>query len=169
MSFRPALARPMLTTVADRVAANLVHHLYNAPERGMITQTATLTEFPQRLAANASLRDSIALLCSVWGRFRRGQPAVEFITMPEYGRAIRSLSRTLQSDQVFTAETLAAITMLQRSEDLFDPGQRQFRHEQGLTSLLEKIGPPEPGDLFYGSIVCETYSILVRDHLHERD
>ncbi|VUC26661.1 unnamed protein product [Clonostachys rosea] len=161
MSFRLAQPRPIMTTSADRIAARLVHHIDNAPERRMIMQTARLEDFPRRLSGNASLRDSIALLCSVWASYRSKAPPTEFISMPLYGKAIRSLSRTLETGQAISVETLASIAILQRTEDLFDPGDRRFMHEKGIASLLARLGPPKPGDKFYASLLCECYSILV--------
>ncbi|CAH0054975.1 unnamed protein product [Clonostachys solani] len=161
MSFRLAQPRPTMTTSADRIAARLVHHLDNAPERQMIMQTARLEDFPVRLEGNASLRDSIALLCSVWASYRSRAPPTEFINMPLYGKAIRSLSRTLDTGQAISVETLASIAILQRTEDLFDPGDRRFMHEKGIATLLARLGPPKPNDKFYASLLCECYSILV--------
>ncbi|CAI6095131.1 unnamed protein product [Clonostachys chloroleuca] len=150
-----------MTTSADRIAARLVHHIDNAPERRMIMQTARLEDFSRRLDGNASLRDSIALLCSVWASYRSKTPTTEFISMPLYGKAIRSLSRTLETDHAISVETLASIAILQRTEDLFDPGDRRFMHEKGIASLLARLGPPKPDDKFYASLLCECYSILI--------
>ncbi|CAG9941495.1 unnamed protein product [Clonostachys rosea f. rosea IK726] len=149
------------TTIADGIAARLVLHLNSAPDRGMIIQTKYLKHLPKRLSEFPCLCDVIYLFCSVWADFRRHMPLVEFVTMPAYGRAIKSLRQALESRNAFTVETLAAITILQRTEDLFNPGRRTMLHEKGITILLAAIGPPKPDDGFYTSLVCENYGILV--------
>ncbi|VUC32167.1 unnamed protein product [Clonostachys rosea] len=149
------------TTIADGVAARLVLHLNSAPNRGMIIQTKYLKHLPKRFSEFPCLRDAIYLFCSVWADFCRHVPLVEFVTMPAYGRAIRSLRLTLESPNAMTVETLAAITILQRTEDLFNPARRTMLHEKGITILLAAMGPPKPGDELYTSLVCENYGILV--------
>ncbi|CAI6093214.1 unnamed protein product [Clonostachys chloroleuca] len=150
-----------LTTIADGIAARLVLHLNSAPDRGMIVQTKYLKHLPKRLSEFPCLCDVIYLFCSVWADFRRRVPLVEFVTMPAYGRAIKSLRQALGSRNAFTVERLAAITILQRTEDLFNPGRRTMLHEKGITILLAAMGPPKPDDGFYTSLVCENYGILV--------
>ncbi|CAH0036567.1 unnamed protein product [Clonostachys solani] len=149
------------TTIADSVAARLVLHLNSAPDRGIIIQTKHLKHVPKRLSEFPCLRDVIYLFCSVWADFCRRVPLVEFVTMPAYGRAIKSLRQTLDSRNAIAVETLAAITILQRTEDLFNPGRRTMLHEKGITILLAAMGPPKPDDEFYTSLVCENYGILV--------
>lgn len=151
----------MPATAADRVAGHLAHHLDSSFDRCMASDLMYLPYVPQHLDRNPSLRDSVDLLCSVWAAHRRQEPTTEFINMPMYGKAIRSLSKTLQSDQAFTVETIASIVILQKTEDLFNPGLKQFRHEQGLTTILSTVGPPPTGDMFHGSIVGEIYGLLV--------
>ncbi|CAG9983563.1 unnamed protein product [Clonostachys byssicola] len=81
--------------------------------------------------------------------------------MPLYGKAIRSLSQTLKTDQAFTMETLAAILIMQRAEALFDPGHRPLIHSKGIASLLARVGPPKAGDKFHASVFAETYSVMI--------
>lgn len=79
-----------------------------------------------------------------------------------YGKAIRSLSETLQSDQAFTMETMASIVILQKTEDLFNPDPNHFQHEHGLSMMMSRVGPPVTEDTFHSSIVGELYALLVR-------
>lgn len=153
--------RPALVTVDDGVAARLVGHLGISGKDQMITQTEILRHLPKRMSANQSLRDSVDLLCSVWSSRRSGRAAEEFITMPLYGKAIRSLSRILKTDQAFTMETLAAILIMQRAEALFDPGHRPLIHSKGIATLLGRVGAPKKGDKFHASVFAETYSVMV--------
>uniref|UniRef100_A0A0B7KD91 Zn(2)-C6 fungal-type domain-containing protein n=2 Tax=Bionectria ochroleuca TaxID=29856 RepID=A0A0B7KD91_BIOOC len=153
--------RPALVTVDDGVAARLVGHLGTSGKDQMITQTEILRHLPKRMSANQSLRDSVDLLCSVWSSRRSGRAAEEFITMPLYGKAIRSLSRILKTDQAFTMETLAAILIMQRAEALFDPGHRPLIHSKGIATLLARVGAPKKGDKFHASVFAETYSVMI--------
>lgn len=157
----PSKLRSLPTTVTDRLAAQLVSHLNRAADRGMILPKSYLQYVPSRLADYPCLRDTIALFCTVWSNFRRGRQCLDFINLPAYGKAIRSLRRALGTEQAFAVETLAAVTILQRTEELFNPGGQRMIHDQGMTTLLENIGPPEPSDEFHISVLCEDYSILV--------
>ncbi|CAG9982214.1 unnamed protein product [Clonostachys byssicola] len=157
----PSKVRPLPTTVTDRLAAQLVSHLNRASDRGMILSKTYLQYIPSRLGYFPCLRDTIALFCTVWSNFRRGRQSLDFINLPAYGKAIRSLRRALGTQQAFAVETLAAVTILQRTEELFNPGGQRMIHDQGMTTLLENIGPPESGDEFHISVLCEDYSILV--------
>jgi hypothetical protein len=127
----------------------------------MILPKSYLQYVPGRLGYFPCLRDTIALFCTVWSNFRRGRQSLDFINLPAYGKAIRSLRRALGTQQAFAVETLAAVTILQRTEELFNPSGQRMIHDQGMTTLLENIGPPESGDEFHISVLCEDYSILV--------
>ncbi|VUC26155.1 unnamed protein product [Clonostachys rosea] len=149
------------TTAADRVAARLVYQLESPGEEQLITRTKVLAHIPKRISTNESLRDSIDLLCSVWTSYRAGDELAEFVGMPLYGKAIRSLSRTLNSKQAFSVETLASIAILQRAEDLFDPGQSRMLHEKGIATLLPNIDPPKSEDPFQTSVFTEVYGMML--------
>ncbi|VUC34390.1 unnamed protein product [Clonostachys rosea] len=161
-SFRLApKPRPLPTTVIDRLAAQLVSHLNRAADRGMILPKTYLKYIPCRLAYFPYLRDAIALFCTVWSNFCRRRQSLDFINLPAYGKSIRSLRRALGTEQAFAVEMLAAVTILQRTEELFNPSAQRMIHDQGMTTLLENIGPPELGDEFHINVLCEDYCILI--------
>ncbi|CAH0023863.1 unnamed protein product [Clonostachys rhizophaga] len=151
-----------LTTDGDRVAARLVTHLQSAPNRGLVLQTKYLKDPPRCMEACPALRDSIDLFCSVWHKYRRSERTDNLAHLAEYGRAIRSLRCTLAlGDEGTTVETLAAITILGRTESLFDSrNNASYIHELGITSLNERLGPPKAGDELHSALVAENYIVL---------
>ncbi|VUC34803.1 unnamed protein product [Clonostachys rosea] len=149
------------STLADHVAAQLVRHLKTAPDRGIVIQTRYLKDLPKRLSQNSSLRDTISLFYTVWANHCRQKPAVDFITLPEYGKAIRSLRLALSSDQAFTIETLASATILHRAEEVFNPSHHKVMHQQGIASLMAAIGKPNRNDEFQTTLMAEIFIIMV--------
>jgi hypothetical protein len=165
-TFRLHAAKPTpnLTTAAERVSARLITHLNTASSRGILTLLEYLRDLPQHMNYNASLRDSVDLFCTAWASYRRGQEAGKFIDMPAYGKAIRSLRRTLQSDKAITLQTLASMVILGRAGEFFDPGQNlgQSMHEKGLAHMIMQLGAPKPGDHLHRFLMVEAFGILVR-------
>lgn len=135
--------RPNLTTVADRLAASLVRHL----EHGSFLLTLGHIKFvPARVGASPALRDCVALLCSSWVNFRRALPVEQIINSQAYGKALRSLQTALNDEhQQLNAETLAAVTIMERVEIAFDARRPRHRavHGQGMHGLMLKRGPPK--------------------------
>ncbi|CAH0053653.1 unnamed protein product [Clonostachys solani] len=160
-----------LTTDGDRVAARLVIHLQSAPNRGMVLQTKYLKHLPKCMETCPALRDSIDLFCSVWHRYRRGERTDNLAHLPEYARAIRSLRCTLAlGDEGITVETLASITILGRTEALFNyKNNGSSIHELGIASLNERLGPPKAGDELHSSLVAENYIVLVPYWIRRKD
>jgi hypothetical protein len=161
-SFR-LMARPT-TTVADRLASRLVSHIKSAPDRGMILRVEYLRELPKRLSDSPCVRDSVALYCAAWASFRRGERSGEFLNMDAYGKALRSLQRALFGPRAVSIETLAAMTLLERTEHMFDRGRPSCNvsHARGIMHLLRLLGPPKPEDEVYGALVYENMNLAVR-------
>ncbi|KAM0521348.1 hypothetical protein ACHAPE_002828 [Trichoderma viride] len=138
--------RPNLTTVADRLAASLVRHL----EHGSFLLTLGHIKFvPARIGASPALRDCVAMLCSSWANFRRALPVEQIINSQAYGKALRSLQTALSDErQQLSAETLAAVTIMERVEIAFDARRPRHRavHGQGMHGLMLKRGPPTLSD-----------------------
>jgi hypothetical protein len=124
--------------------------------------TRYLKDLPKRLSQHPSLRDTVSLFYRVWTDHCRQKPAVDFINLPEYGKAIRSLRLALSSDQAFTTETLASATILHRVEEVFNPSRHKVLHQQGIASLLNAVGKPRPNDKFQATLMAEIYIIMVR-------
>ncbi|KAK7216618.1 hypothetical protein V2G26_004621 [Clonostachys chloroleuca] len=164
-TFRLHAAKPTLnpTTAAERVSARLITHLNTASSRGILTLLEYLRDLPQHMNYNPSLRDSVDLFCTAWASYRRGQEANKFIDMPAYGKAIRSLRRTLQSDKAITLQTLASMVILGRAGEFFDPGQNpgQSMHEKGLAHMIMQLGAPKPDDHLHRFLMVEAFGILL--------
>ncbi|KAK7212073.1 hypothetical protein V2G26_019251 [Clonostachys chloroleuca] len=153
--------QPAPSTLADHVAAQLVRHLKTAPDRGIVIMTRYLKDLPKRLAQHPSLRDTVSLFYRVWADHCRQKPAVDFINLPEYGKAIRSLRLALSGDQAFTTETLASATILHRAEEVFNPSRHKVLHQQGIASLVTAVGKPRLNDEFQATLMAEIYIIMV--------
>ncbi|VUC25642.1 unnamed protein product [Clonostachys rosea] len=164
-TFRLYAAKPApnLTTAAERVSARLITHLNNASSRGILTLLEYLRDLPQHMNDNPSLRDSVDLFCTAWAFYRRGQEADKFMDMPAYGKAIRSLRRTLQSDKAITLQTLASMIILGRAAEFFDPGRNMGKsmHEKGLACMIMQLGVPKPDDHLHRFLMVEAFGILL--------
>ncbi|KAL6890490.1 hypothetical protein GGI43DRAFT_416024 [Trichoderma evansii] len=141
--------RPNPTTVADRLAASLVRHLENGPDSALLLTMGHLNFVPARIGASPALRDCVALLCSTWANYRRALPVERIIDSKVYGKALRSLQIALDDEnQQLRTETLAAVTMMERVEIMFDAKRPRHRalHGQGMYGLMLKRGPPKLSD-----------------------
>lgn len=141
--------RPNLTTVADRLAASLVRHLENGSDSTFLLTLGHIKFVPARIGASPALRDCVAMLCSSWANFRRALPAEQIISSQAYGKALRSLQVALNDEsQQLSAETLAAVTIMERVEIAFDARRPRHRavHGQGMHGLMLKRGPPKLND-----------------------
>ncbi|KAL7904131.1 hypothetical protein GGI35DRAFT_490718 [Trichoderma velutinum] len=145
----PQEPRPNPTTVADRLAANLVRHLENGPDNAFLLTAGHIKFIPARVGASSALRDCVALLCSTWTNFRRTLPVEQLINPDVYGKALRSLQTALNDERrQLSTETLAAVTILERMEILFDARRPRHRalHGQGMYGLMLQRGPPRLSD-----------------------
>lgn len=141
--------RPGPTTTADRLAVRLVGYFDRGPSRDPSVVLTYFKLLPQRLDQSAALRDSIALFCSCWSNFQRGVPGGHFMDYNLYGKSLRSLQRALNDPtEQLSCETLAATTILDRTEIFFD-AKRSYKkavHVAGIVALLIKRGPPKLND-----------------------
>ncbi|KAK4067238.1 uncharacterized protein Triagg1_7681 [Trichoderma aggressivum f. europaeum] len=145
----PQEPRPNPTTVADRLAATLIRHLENSPDNTFLLTAGHIKFVPARVGASSALRDCVALLCSTWTNFRRALPVEQLVNPDAYGKALRSLQIALNDEhQQLSTETLAAVTILERVEILFDASRPRHRalHGQGMYGLMLQRGPPRLSD-----------------------
>ncbi|CAH0057418.1 unnamed protein product [Clonostachys solani] len=152
--------RSALLSPTDLVAGRLVHHIDGAKER-MVIHIEPFKYLPARLGDSACLLDASALLCNVWDIYRRNEKKVPLSHIPAYGKAIHSLARTLESDNAYTVDTLAAVTVIQQAELYFDHGNSRLQHEKGFVALLSGIGPPKPGDKLHARLGMAAYVLLL--------
>ncbi|KAI1171234.1 hypothetical protein F4777DRAFT_594028 [Nemania sp. FL0916] len=142
----PQEPRPNPTTVADRVALRFVSYLEKDAFRELLSSVGYTKIFPCRLGGSPVLRDCVAFFCSVWANFRRG---VQLIDRNVYDKALKTLGSALNDPQEWRkSETLAAVTLMERFELLFDARRKYHRsmHGKGVYSLMKKRGPPNPDD-----------------------
>ncbi|KAI0386506.1 hypothetical protein F5Y04DRAFT_244204 [Hypomontagnella monticulosa] len=171
--FRMASNEPRknLTTVADRVAARLVGYLAHEDAPWDILATIGYTKhLPVRLGESAALRDSVALMCSTWSNYRRNVPVAQLVDSNLYGKALRSLQRALDDrHQQLKCETLAAATVLERLEVVFDTRRpyHRTRHVLGIQGLMMKRGPPNPYDDLDVHLAFENHAALISHWLVE--
>lgn len=157
--------RKNLTTVADRVAARFVGHLtHEGAAWDMLATTGYNKHIPIRITESAALRDSVALLCSAWTNSRRNVPLDQIIDPNLYGKALRSLNRSLLDHQLqLRCETLAAASLLERIELLFDTHRpyHRTRHSFGISNLMMARGPPNPNDDLDVHLALDNHSSMV--------
>ncbi|KAI0169291.1 hypothetical protein GGR52DRAFT_574508 [Hypoxylon sp. FL1284] len=154
-----------LTSPADRVAARLVRHLGDdgAPW-DLLAQSGYTRHLPVRLSRSAALRDCAALMTSAWNNYKRDLPADLVLDPVLYGRALHSLQRAINDqDQQLSCETLAAVTILERLELLFDTRRSQLgtRHVAGMLTLMVKRGPPKLEDHLDFHLALENHASLI--------
>ncbi|KAI1482216.1 hypothetical protein F4774DRAFT_407245 [Daldinia eschscholtzii] len=157
--------RKNLTTVADRVGARLVGYLsHENASWDILSSFGYVKHLPVRLSESAALRDCVALMCSTWANARRDFASAQLIDSTLYGKALRTLQRAINDhDQQLSSETLAAATILERLELVFDTHRpyHRSRHWEGIQSLMIKRGPPNPQDEFSVHLAFENHAALV--------
>lgn len=155
--------RPQPTTLCDRVAQRLVGHLERGRDGGITLQMTYLKYLPQRLSESACLRDSVALFCTSWAGFRRQQPRGEIVNTVGYGKVLRSLQRALEGPQALSVETLAAVTLLERTDAIFNrkPKHHWDVHQKGIRNLITQKGPPNVDDMLDVCLANENYGMLL--------
>ncbi|XXG96036.1 hypothetical protein Hte_002313 [Hypoxylon texense] len=160
-----------LTTVADRVAARLVGYLGNddAPWDYLV-YTGYIRHLPVRLSRSAALRDCVVLMTSTWANHKRNLPIEQVMDSGLYGKALRSLQRAIDDHRErLSCETLAAVTILERVELLFDHRRphHRARHTIGIQDLMVKRGPPELEDHLDVHLALENHATLIYHWIQE--
>lgn len=152
------------TTLADRTAARLVGQItLDNADRDMLSFVGYMPYLPARLGNNAALRDCVALQCSAWTKFKRGASCKDVIDPGVYGKALRSLQRAIEGPEKLECETLAAATIIDRIEVLFDSGRpyHRSRHAAGMQTIMKARGPPKLDDDLDVQLALENHAVLV--------
>ncbi|KAI0113335.1 hypothetical protein F4814DRAFT_421483 [Daldinia grandis] len=157
--------RKTLTTVAERVGARLVGYLSheNAPW-DILASCGYVKHLPVRLGESAALRDCVALMCSTWINSRRSSKSTQIMDSNLYVKALRTLQRAINDrNQQLRSETLAAATILERLELIFDSQRPHYRsrHWEGIQTLMIKRGPPNPEDDLDVHLAFENHAALI--------
>ncbi|VUC29435.1 unnamed protein product [Clonostachys rosea] len=157
------LPRSNPTTLADRISVRLVASMEHGSEGLISVHMSYLPELPKRLSASACLRDSVDLFCAAWSDSRRHRQRKELMEMPQYGKLLRSLRRALVASQACSIETLAAMTLLERTSKLFDGGRYADLHLKGIREALIRRGLPKSEDSLEIAVTNEIHGLLLRD------
>lgn len=159
--FRTA-PRPNLTTTADRVGSRIVYHLDGKRDWGWVFSMHYLEDLPRRLSESTSLQHTVGLFCTVFGEYRRGDSAKEFVTLPAYGKALRSLRRAIAPGKTLTVETLASIMMLERTENVFNRGRDALcvTHSAAIADIIQQLGLPKSDDGLHRGLVTDSYGTM---------
>lgn len=152
-----------LTTSADRVAARLAAMLTHHGPRDLMLQAGYLKYLPARIDSSPALRDAVTLMCSAYANFQRGLSADQVLNASIHGKALRSLGRAIDDHTRITAETVAATTIMERVEALFDGSRpcHRVRHAIGVDTLTRQRGPPKLDDVFDVQLALENHGALV--------
>ncbi|CAH0054074.1 unnamed protein product [Clonostachys solani] len=157
------LPRSNPTTLADRISVRLVASMDHGSEGLISVHMSYLPELPRRLGSSACLRDSVDLFCAAWSDSRRHRKRRELMEMPQYGKLLRSLRRALVASQACSVETLAAMTLLERTSKLFDGGRYADLHLKGIREALIRRGLPKLEDPLEIAVTNEIHGLLLRD------
>ena len=164
-SVHPRLSRPKdnPTTAADRVSIRLVSYISNHASTDIFFQLGYLKFLPARLDKSPALRDCAVLMCSSYTNFRRDLPQTKMLNLKLYTKALRSLHRALDDHSHITSETLAAASLMQRIEFLFDATRplHRTRHAGGIEGVMRQRGPPNLDDDLDMQLAIENHITLV--------
>lgn len=152
-------------TRADQVAGTLVGHFEQSPVliREFLLLSGYFKHLPNRLGESAALRDCVELFTSSWANFRRGLPSDDLIDPKLYAKALRSLRHAINGKADLSCETLAAMTVMERWEIMFDNSRplNWSAHRGGIIALMVARGPPKPEDEMDTLLALDNYLILV--------
>lgn len=82
--------------------------------------------------------------------------------LPEYGKALRSLRLALTNDEALKAETLAAVTLMERASDLFDRQGKKFNiHSRAAIQMMRQRGPTNTDDELDVAVCNDLYGMEV--------
>jgi hypothetical protein len=161
-SFRPHPGQALISP-ADHVAALLVSQLSTQRFADSATGFGYMRHVPQRMAMSRALQDSVAFFCTSWANYWRGLPLSQILDAKLQARAARSLRLELDGPRKLAPETVAAVTILQRLETLFDLQSEEPRgvHSMGMLALLAQKGPPDLEDELDVRMALDNQTILV--------
>ncbi|CAH0028187.1 unnamed protein product [Clonostachys rhizophaga] len=160
-SFRLQVPRFKSTTTADRVTSQLVH-LLEIKERTGLELPPYLKFVPERLSHSACLADSIALLYLTWQQASRGQSQAKVLESRIYGKALKSLQRAVNSQAVYTVETLAAMVILLGLTVHYKPFTLiDYRpHTVAIRHVMRQMGAPQIQSSLHIGLIQSTEGLI---------
>lgn len=143
----------MTPTSEEKLAAKLAHAMALSESSGdgnaLLLSHEALSLMPARLAESAALSDALGCLLATFGNLRRALPFQDLIDLHTYGRALKSLQKSLKDpDQQLSTATLAAATVLYQIEIAYDSskGPNKASHCGAIYSMMHARGPPSLED-----------------------
>jgi hypothetical protein len=157
------VAQQPLATAHDHLAAQLIYEIGEKSSGDAQLVLSYLRHLPVRLSQSRALFDSLTVFCDTWANYQRGDAPDKLINPRLYSRAIHTIQKAITGPLQLKAETLAAITTLQRMEILFDADRGSHRsiHYSGILALVQKKGPPNLEDALDVEIAIENQSTAV--------
>lgn len=154
VSENPARPREVTPTSEEKLAAKLAHAMALSEASGdgnaLLISHEALSLMPARLAESAALSDALGCLLATFGNLRRALPFQDLIDLHTYGRALKSLQKSLKDpDQQLGTATLAAATVLYQIEIAYDSskGPNKASHCGAIYSMMHARGPPSLEDM----------------------
>ncbi|VUC27554.1 unnamed protein product [Clonostachys rosea] len=160
-SFRLQVPRFKSTTTVDRVSAQLVH-LLEIKERTGLELPSYLKFVPERLSHSACLADSVALFYLTWHQASRGQSQAKVLESRTYGRALKSLQRAVNSQAVYTVETLTAMVILLGLTVHYKPFTLiDYRpHTVAIRHVMRQLGAPQLESSLHIGLIQSTEGLI---------
>uniref|UniRef100_A0A8H7NQT0 Zn(2)-C6 fungal-type domain-containing protein n=1 Tax=Bionectria ochroleuca TaxID=29856 RepID=A0A8H7NQT0_BIOOC len=150
-AFRLKVPRPSFVTAADRVSGQLVH-LLGSDLQATFAVLGELPELPQRLSHSPILLNCVTLYCHAWSQCADTQLRFhQLLKTSLYTKAIQGLQRAVQSENVYTLETLAAMVMMEFllcKCNMVSP-QDMRPHRLAIRHVVKKMGMPDPRSVNY--------------------
>ncbi|CAI6098780.1 unnamed protein product [Clonostachys chloroleuca] len=138
----------------------LISHLDGGLQRITHLGLTFVLKLPTRIQGSACLRDSVQLFCSGLTDFQHPEPKRDLMLLPEYGKALRSLRLALTNDEALKAETLAAVTLMERASDLFDRQGKKFNiHSRAAIQMMRQRGPTNTDDELDVAVCNDLYGM----------
>ncbi|KAI0123577.1 hypothetical protein BJ170DRAFT_598794 [Xylariales sp. AK1849] len=130
----------------------------------IVMQLDCIRYIPQCIGSSQALCDATEVFLASWQNQRRGYPPDALMDRKAYVQALQSLQKALNDPvQCFSNTTLAANTILQRTEYIFDysRGANQVSHAAGAYAILANRGPPKKGDRLGTTLAFDNFGTLV--------
>ncbi|VUC21066.1 unnamed protein product [Clonostachys rosea] len=143
--FRLRVPRPRFVTAADPVSGQLVR-LLGSDLQATFTVLGELPELPQRLSHNSTLLHCVTLYCHAWSHCSNPrQPFHQLLQTSLYTKAIQGLQRAVQSETLYTLETLTVMVMMGSLISKCDMvSARDIRpHRLAIRHVVKTMGIPD--------------------------
>jgi hypothetical protein len=96
-----------------------------------------------------------------------GLPCSEVTDYRLYAIALKSLRTALDGSRPLRTESLAALSVMERYEHMFDAGRRLHlsSHRAGMATVMKILGPPKSDDEMAIYLHLDSYVLIVSDKI----